>query len=412
MTVIEQGAPAGFRPGARNTAVSLSIAGALIGAALIVADMFAHDAVAPWGLDRELDAVPLSLLAAGVAFMLVGGLIALARPGMGGTIVLCGVLFWAAGCITGYSFGWLLALPLVLAFLGALTGMITNDGSASRSDSRLIFRQDGVTRLTHWVWAVAMFFLLLSGLGIFNARPNLYIGQQSGFGFHNSIVDIYAVNTPNGPRGQTHVSAQVLGLPLEQTFDTTGVPGMSGPAAQPDFTAFPQWATIPARYDLATSRVVHFFFAWILVGTLFLWLVNALITGHLWRDIIVKPRDIRDLPRDIVDHLRLHFLHGKTYSPLQKLAYFGVLVIAFPLIILTGLTMSPGMDTAWPWLLELFGGRQTARTIHFLTMAAFVLFFVVHIIMVILANPINELRSMITGYYRTNIKGEASGEKH
>jgi thiosulfate reductase cytochrome b subunit len=88
-------------------------------------------------------------------------------------------------------------------------------------------------------------------------------------------------------------------------------------------------------------------------------------------------------------------------------AYFGVLVIAFPLIILTGLAMSPGMDSTWPWIIEVFGGRQTARTIHFITMLAFVLFFVVHIIMVLVANPVNELRSMITGYYRTNAK---SGE--
>jgi thiosulfate reductase cytochrome b subunit len=396
MSVMEQGAPAGFQPGARNTAAILSIVGGIAGGAVILADVFAHDAVASWGLERNLDVVPLSLLAAGVAFTLAGGFIALMRLGLGGTIVLCGALLWMAGCVTGYSFGWLLAIPVVLAFLGALTGMIANDAAVSTGDSRLILRQDGVTRLTHWVWAVAMFFLLLSGLGIFNARPNLYIGQQSGFGFHNSIVDIFAVNTPNGPRGQTNV--------LGQTFDTTGVLGMSGPAAQPDFTAFPQWATIPARYDLATSRVVHFFFAWILVGTLFIWVVNALITGHLWRDIILKPRDIRELPADIISHIKLRFTHGRTYSPLQKIAYFGVLVIAFPLIILTGLTMSPGMDTAWPWLLDLFGGRQTARTIHFFTMAAFVLFFVVHIIMVILANPLNELRSMITGYYRTNIK--------
>ena len=404
MAVIEQGAPTHFQPGARATAAILSIVGGLAGGAVILAEVFAHDAVASWGLERNLDVMPVSLFAAGAVFMLGGGLIALARLGLGGTIALCGALFWMVGAITGYSFGWLLAVPVVLGFLGALTGMIGNDARASASDQRLIFRQDGVTRLTHWVWAVAMFFLLLSGLGIFNARPNLYIGQQSGFGFSNSIVDIFAVNTPDGPRGRTTV--------LGQTFDTTGILGMSGAAAQPDFTAFPQWATIPARYDLATSRVVHFFFAWILVGTLFIWLINALITGHLWRDIIVKPRDIRGLPRDILDHIRLHFMHGKTYSPLQKIAYFGVLVIAFPLIILTGLTMSPGMDTAWPWLLDVFGGRQTARTIHFITMAAFVLFFVVHIIMVILANPINELRSMITGYYRTNIKPGANEGEH
>ena len=74
--------------------------------------------------------------------------------------------------------------------------------------------------------------------------------------------------------------------------------------------------------------------------------------------------------------------------------------VLFPLIVLTGLTMSPGMDAAWPWLVEVFGGRQTARSIHFIVMVLLVLFFVVHIIMVLLAGPLNELRSMITGWYR------------
>ena len=197
-----------------------------------------------------------------------------------------------------------------------------------------------------------------------------------------------------------------------QIFDTTGVLGMSGSAEQPTFTAFPGWVTIPSYRDLGTGRVVHFFFAWILVGTLAIWLINALFTGHLWRDIILKPRDIRGLPKDIIDHIRLRFTHGKSYSPLQKIAYFGVFIVAFPLIIATGLTMSPNFDATAPWLLELFGGRQTARTIHFITMLAFVLFFVVHIIMVVLANPINELRSMITGYYKTNTDHGSSGEEH
>ena len=76
--------------------------------------------------------------------------------------------------------------------------------------------------------------------------------------------------------------------------------------------------------------------------------------------------------------------------------------VLFPLIILTGLTMSPTMNAGWPWLVDLFGGRQTARTIHFVVMVLLVLFFVIHVAMVVLAGPINELRSMITGYYRTS----------
>jgi thiosulfate reductase cytochrome b subunit len=402
MVVMEQGA-SGFAPGARNATVGLSILGALSGAAIVALLVVTPALLATGGVDRAVDAVTLSLLAAGVAFMLLGGIVALPRLGLGGAIGLIGVLFWLCGCISFKSFGWVLGTPLLLGFLGAFTGVVSHDRQATQHDATLVYRQSGLTRLTHWVWAVAMFFLLLSGLQIFNARPNLYIGQQSGFGFENSILDIYAVNGPNGPAGQTKLFGHI--------FDTTGVLGMSGPADRPAFTAFPGWATIPSYRDLATGRVVHFFFAWVLVGTLAIWLINALATGHLWRDIVLKPRDLRGLPRDVLDHMRLRFVHGRSYTPLQKLAYFTVFVIAFPLIIATGLTMSPNFDTTLPWLVDLFGGRQTARTIHFFTMLAFVLFFVVHILMVVLANPINELRSMITGYYRTNAP-DREGEGH
>ena len=399
MAVIEGAMPAGA-PAARSVTVALTLAGALTGAAIVLFLFVAPDLLQQAGLTRPIDAVSLSLYAAAAVFMALGGIVAIARMGLGGTIGLVGALFWLAGCISFKSFGWLLAVPLILAFLGALTGMIANDRAVSGADSRVIYRQDAVTRITHWVWAIAMFFLLLSGLQIFNARPNLYIGQESGFQYENSILDIYALNREGGPVGQTKIFGQV--------FDTTGVLGVSGPAARPSFVAFPGWATIPSSRDLATGRVVHFFFAWILVGALFMWLVNALTTGRLWRDIILKPRDIRALPKDIWDHVRLRFTHGKSYTPLQKLAYFGVFVIAFPVIILTGLTMSPGMDAAWPWLLDLFGGRQTARTIHFFAMLAFVVFFIVHIAMVVLAGPFNELRSMITGYYKTNVRDDGS----
>lgn len=401
MVAMEQGAPARIDPGAR-TAAALGALGAIAGAVVVTWVLAQPGANATLGVERTADAVSISLLAAGVLFLVLGAVVLLTRLGLGGAIALMGTLFWLAGCVAFKSFSWTLAVPPALGFLGAMTGMVSNDRRASEADPRLIYRQSGITRLTHWVWAFAMFFLLLSGLQIFNARPNLYIGQQSGFGFENSILDIYAVNGPNGPAGQTRLFGQV--------FDTSGVLGYSGSAAQPVFTAFPSWATIPSYRDLGTGRVVHFFFAWVLVGTLLIWLINALFTGHLWRDIVLKPRDLRGLPKDILDHIVLRFTHGRSYTPLQKIAYFGVFVVAFPLIIATGLTMSPGMDAAAPWLLDLFGGRQTARTIHFITMLAFVLFFVVHIIMVVLAGPINELRSMITGYYRTNVHGDANGE--
>lgn len=272
-------------------------------------------------------------------------------------------------------------------------------GRQAKAKGRLVYRQSIFTRVTHWVWAIALFFLLLSGLQIFNAHPALYVGQESGFAYDNAILRIGAENTPDGPRGYTTL--------FGQKFDTTGVLGMSGSAARPEYLGFPGWATIPSFRDLATGRVVHFFFAWILVGALAVWLVASIANQHLWRDIILKPRDLRELPKDILDHLRLRFTHGRSYSPLQKLAYFVVFAILFPVIILTGLTMSPGMDAAWPWLLDIFGGRQTARTIHFTVMVLLVAFFVIHIVMVILAGPINELRSMITGYYRVSPGAEA-----
>src|SRR5690606_5309370 len=112
----------------------------------------------------------------------------------------------------------------------------------------------------------------------------------------------------------------------------TGVLGMSGPATNPSYTAFPGAVTIPSYRDLATGRVVHFFFGWILVATLFVWFLASFINGHLKRDIVPRGGDIGALPRDALDHARLRLRHGRTYGPLQKLSYFTVFFILFPLI--------------------------------------------------------------------------------
>jgi thiosulfate reductase cytochrome b subunit len=222
----------------------------------------------------------------------------------------------------------------------------------SHPKGRLIKRQKLSTRITHWVWAVCLFFLLLSGLQIFNAHPALYIGDQSGFGFNNAILEI---------------------------------------------EGFPGWATLPSTQDLATGRVIHFFFAWIFVVTMVVWLVASLRNRHLRKDLLPNAKDVKNFGSDVTDHLKFKLVHTVRYSPLQKLAYGGVL---------TGLTMSPGMNAVLPWLLEVFGGRQTARSIHFITMALLVGFFVVHMAMIVVAGPLNEIRSIITGRYRLTPKAK------
>jgi len=262
---------------------------------------------------------------------------------------------------------------------------------AGRQQGPLIRRQSIWTRVTHWTWAIWLFFLLLSGLQIFNAHPALYIGQESGFAYDNAVLRMDAVDR-HGPRGQTTI--------FGRSFDTTGLFGLSGPADHPRVRGFPAALTIPSYQDLATGRVIHFFFAWLLVATLLVWLCAGLISGHIRRDLVPTGRDLAHLPRDVAAHARLRFHHGRGYNVLQKLSYGAVLFVLLPLMVLTGLAMSPGMDAVWPWLLEVFGGRQTARSIHFLGMTLLVLFFIVHILMVLAAGPINELRSMISGWYR------------
>jgi thiosulfate reductase cytochrome b subunit len=271
--------------------------------------------------------------------------------------------------------------------------MVSQDRPAENTGA-LVYRQSAWTRLSHSLWAISLFFLLLTGLQIFNAHPTLYIGKQSGFGFNNEVLAMRGENTPQGPVGYVRI--------FGSRFDTTGVFGVSGSAERPVGRGFPAWATIPSGQDLATGRVVHFFFAWILVGTLLIWLAASLINGHLRRDLAPGIDDLRRLPRDIADHAKLRFHRRRDYNTVQKLAYGGVLFILLPLVILTGLAMSPTMNAVIPFLADMLGGRQTARTIHFAAMLLLVGFFIVHIVMILVAGPINELRSIVTGWYRTD----------
>lgn len=268
----------------------------------------------------------------------------------------------------------------------------------AKSGGALIYKQRLATRLTHWTWTICLFFLLLSGLQIFMARPDLYIGAQSGFEYDNAILTIGSAIT-NGARSGF---VDIFGW----RFDTTGWLGAIWVNGNLQARTFPTWMTIPSYRDLGSGRVVHFFFAWTLAATLLVWFVASLANGHLKRDILPRPHDIGEIGRDAKAHARLEFERKRDYNVLQKLSYFFVLVIALPLMVATGLAMSPGTNAILPWIVDLFGGRQTARTLHFVLMLALLAFFVVHVVMVLAAGPLNELRSIVTGWYRTDPESE------
>jgi len=166
--------------------------------------------------------------------------------------------------------------------------------------------------------------------------------------------------------------------------------------------AFPWWITLPSYQSLAEGRRWHFFFAWLFAINGLIYLLYGFIARHFQRDLAPTRTDLRGIGRSILDHLKLKHARGeeaKRYNVLQKLTYLIVVFVLLPAMLLTGLTMSPGVDSAAPFLLEIFGGRQSARTIHFIAATLIVLFVLVHLIEVLLSGVFNELRSMITGWF-------------
>lgn len=256
-----------------------------------------------------------------------------------------------------------------------------------------VYRHRLPTRLWHWLNAVTLLVLLMSGLMIFNAHPRLYWGE---YGANNDPAWLAIGSTPDS--GYLRIGWFRV--------DTTGVLGRWTNAEGVEKTwAFPGWATIPTSYNLADGRRWHLFFAWVLAISLTLYMLWTAIGGHLKKDLHVRRAEWspRHIWHDIKDHARLRFPRGEAaarYGILQKLSYIGVIFILLPLMIATGLTMSPGINAGAPWLLDLFGGRQSARSIHFIAAWALVAFFIVHILMVLLAGPVNEVRSMVTGWFR------------
>jgi len=222
-------------------------------------------------------------------------------------------------------------------------------------NDRLIYRHRIWVRVTHWINVVCMTILLMSGLQIFNAHPALYWGNASNFDHPLVAID-----------------------------------------------GFPDWATLPGSQWLAMGRRWHFFFAWLFVANGIVYTLLAVLGGHLRCDLLPSRLDLHLIGHSIRQHLRLRFPKGseaKRYNILQKLTYLVVLVLLCPLIVLAGLAMSPQLDAGYPWLLWLFDGRQSARTLHFVCAFSLLAFVVIHLVMVVVSGLWNNIRSMITGWY-------------
>ena len=273
--------------------------------------------------------------------------------------------------------------------------------TAPAATSYSYYRHTLAVRIMHWINVLALAILLMSGLQIFNAHPRLYWGKSSYTGAP-PILEIGARTAEDGRRiGVTRV--------LGHEFDTSGVLGLSidsnGNAYE---RAFPSWMTIPGQYWLAMARQWHFFFAWAFVVNGFAYVLYSIFGRHLSADLAPTQAELRGIGGSIREHLRLRHPRGeaaKRYNVLQKLAYLSVIFVLLPLMILMGWAMSPGLNSFLTGWVDLFGGRQSARTIHFAVACLLVAFVAVHLFEVLISGVLNQLRSMVTGYFRIDANG-------
>jgi thiosulfate reductase cytochrome b subunit len=210
-------------------------------------------------------------------------------------------------------------------------------------------RHTFLIRATHWVHTLAFCALVVSGAAILLAHPRLYWGEVGGFG-----------------------SPALIELPLPLNLEQSG------------------W-----------GRSLHFLSAWISVLTGTIYVCSGFVSGHFKRNLIPARTDVsrRFIVERISNVLRWRKPQDDplSYNGLQRSAYLVVVFLLFPLMIATGLAMSPAVTAAFPVFVEVFGGYQSSRTIHFVVSNVLVLFLLVHVAMVFLSGFRGRMRSMITG---------------
>jgi thiosulfate reductase cytochrome b subunit len=267
---------------------------------------------------------------------------------------------------------------------------------AAAAEREVVYRHTVVVRVTHWINVLCLTLLLMSGLKLFGYHPALYWGNYG----YRGVPTFLSISGFIDPETARPVGMTQIG---NYSFDTTGILGVTyDSGGRPRAGAFPAWATLGA--NLAVTRDWHFLMAWAFVANGAVYLLFGLFSGHFRRDLApaadqLRPRHIL---KDIWDHVRLRRPRGhaaKRYNVLQKFTYLTVIFVLLPAMVFSGLTMSPAVTAALPFLFDLFGGRQSARTIHFLAANLLVIFVLVHVIEVALAGVFNLMRSMITGRY-------------
>jgi thiosulfate reductase cytochrome b subunit len=233
-------------------------------------------------------------------------------------------------------------------------------------------------RVSHWIITASVLVLVFTGFEILMVHPRLYWGKAGN-----------------------DLTPALLELPISRNYKHGGFTERTAFAADGSGPV-----TANRTYDIFNQngwgRSLHFLAAWFLVVPGLIYLLIGLFGGHFRSHIWPRGREVasRRLWHDVADHLRLRVLAagvGPQYNLLQKCAYSFVIFVAAPLMILTGLTMSPAVTATWPWLLDLFGGYQSARTIHFFTSAVLVLFVIVHVVMVIRSGFRRHMRAMTVG---------------
>ena len=224
-------------------------------------------------------------------------------------------------------------------------------------------RHSALVRTTHWITALCFLGLLVSGLEIVISHPRFYWGETG-----NALMP---------PLFQLPIPASRAAVPTGYGYV---LPDQNG------------W-----------SRALHFQTAWLAVLTGLLYLISGLLTGHFRKHLLPASSELQwpHLSKVIVHHLRFQpppESEASTYNVLQRLTYLAVIFLLFPVMIWTGLAMSPAITSAFPGVVTILGGQQTARTIHFLDSLLLVLFLAVHVAMIFLAGFRSRMKAMITGH--------------